>query len=136
MIISVYRKAHFNAPHRLHIPAWSDEKNIVTFGLCNNQYFHGHNYEMEVKITGEVDPVSGYLIDLKVLKDIIELKVEKHLDHRNLNLEVDYFKIHNPTAENICYYIWTIIRKEIDENLKVGVRLYETPRNFVEYEEA
>ena len=133
MIISVYRKAHFNAAHRLHIPTWSDEKNIVTFALCNNQYFHGHNYEMEVKITGEVDPVSGYLIDLKVLKDIIELKVEKHLDHRNLNLEVDYFKIHNPTAENISVIIYQKIKPKLQSNLDLEIVLYETPRNFVSY---
>lgn len=135
MIISAYRKAHFNAAHRLHVPDWSDEKNKAVFGLCNNQYYHGHNYDLEVKVTGEVDPITGYLIDLKILKDIIEEHVEKHLDHKNLNIEIPYFQKHNPTAENICYYIWSILRDKIDTKFKISIRLYETPRNFVEYEE-
>ena len=133
MKISVYRKAHFNAAHRLYIPAWSDEKNIKVFGLCSNPHYHGHNYEMEVKVTGEVDPITGYLIDLKVLKDIIKAQIEDRFDHKNLNLEVEEFKNLNPTAENICYVIWTILRKHLDEKYDVGVRLYETPRNYVEY---
>lgn len=133
MKISVYRKAHFNAAHRLFVPAWSDEKNAEVFGLCSNEYYHGHNYELEVKVTGEVDPVTGYLIDLKVLKDIIKNKIEKRFDHKNLNLEVEEFKNLNPTAENICYVIWTILRKNLEDKYEVGVRLYETPRNFVEY---
>jgi 6-pyruvoyltetrahydropterin/6-carboxytetrahydropterin synthase len=133
MKISVYRKAHFNAAHRLYIPAWSDEKNIKVFGLCSNPHYHGHNYEMEVKVTGEVDPITGYLIDLKVLKDIIKAQIEDRFDHKNLNLEVEEFKNINPTAENICYVIWTILRKHLEEKYEVGVRLYETPRNFVEY---
>lgn len=133
MKISVYRKAHFNAAHRLFVPTWSDEKNAEVFGLCSNEYYHGHNYELEVKVTGEVDPVTGYLIDLKVLKDIIKNKIEKRFDHKNLNLEVEEFKNLNPTAENICYVIWTILRKHLEDKYEVGVRLYETPRNFVEY---
>lgn len=133
MKISVYRKAHFNAAHRLFVPDWSDEKNTEVFGLCSNPHYHGHNYEMEVKVTGEVDPVTGYLIDLKVLKDIIKIQIENRFDHKNLNLEVEEFKNLNPTAENICYVIWTILRKHLDEKYDVGVRLYETPRNFVEY---
>lgn len=133
MKISVYRKAHFNAAHRLYVPAWSDEKNTKVFGLCSNPHYHGHNYEMEVKVTGEVDPITGYLIDLKVLKDIIKAQIEDRFDHKNLNLEVEEFKNINPTAENICYVIWTILRKHLEEKYEVGVRLYETPRNFVEY---
>lgn len=133
MKISAYRKAHFNAAHRLFVPTWSDEKNSEVFGLCSNPNYHGHNYEMEVKVTGEVDPVTGYLIDLKILKDIIKLQIENRFDHKNLNVEVEEFKNLNPTAENICYVIWKILREHLDEKYEVGVRLYETPRNYVEY---
>ena len=134
MYISAFRKAHFNAAHRLHNPKWSDEKNKEVFGLCNNQYYHGHNYELEVKVGGEVDPDTGYLIDLKFLSDVIKEHVERKLDHKNLNEEVDEFKDLNPTAENICYVIWTILRNQLDEKYDLAVRLYETPRNYVEYE--
>lgn len=133
MKISVYRKAHFNAAHRLFVPDWSNEKNSEVFGLCSNPHYHGHNYEMEVKVTGEVDPVTGYLIDLKILKDIIKFQIEDRFDHKNLNLQTEEFKNLNPTAENICYVIWKILREHLDEKYEVGVRLYETPRNFVEY---
>ena len=133
MKISVYRKAHFNAAHRLFVPDWSDEKNAEVFGLCANPHYHGHNYEMEVKVTGEVDPVTGYLIDLKILKDIIKAQIENRFDHKNLNLETEEFKNLNPTAENICYVIWKILREHLDEKYEIGVRLFETPRNFVEY---
>ena len=133
MKISVYRKAHFNAAHRLFVPDWSDEKNEQVFGLCANPHFHGHNYEMEVRVTGEVDPITGYLIDLKILKEIIKTQIEDRFDHKNLNIEVEEFKNLNPTAENICYVIWTILRKHLEEKYELGVRLYETPRNFVEY---
>jgi 6-pyruvoyltetrahydropterin/6-carboxytetrahydropterin synthase len=133
MKISVYRKAHFNAAHRLFVPDWSDEKNAEVFGLCSNKHYHGHNYEMEVKVTGEVDPVTGYLIDLKILKDIIKAQIENRFDHKNLNLETEEFKALNPTAENICYVIWSILREHLEEKYEIGVRLYETPRNFVEY---
>ena len=133
MKISVFRKAHFNAAHRLFVPDWSDEKNQEVFGLCSNPHYHGHNYEMEVKVTGEVDPVTGYLIDLKDLKDIIKAQIEDRFDHKNLNLETEEFKNLNPTAENICYVIWKILREHLDEKYEVGVRLYETPRNYVEY---
>lgn len=133
MKISVYRKAHFNAAHRLFVPDWSDEKNSEVFGLCSNPHYHGHNYEMEVKVTGEVDPVTGYLIDLKILKDIIKFQIEDRFDHKNLNLETEEFKNLNPTAENICYVIWTILRQHLDKKYEIGVRLFETPRNFVEY---
>ena len=133
MKISVYRKAHFNAAHRLFVPDWSDEKNSEVFGLCANPHYHGHNYEMEVRVTGEVDPITGYLIDLKILKDLIKVQIEDRFDHKNLNLETEEFKKLNPTAENICYVIWEILREHLEEKYEVGVRLYETPRNFVEY---
>ncbi|MBI5916206.1 MAG: 6-carboxytetrahydropterin synthase [Bacteroidetes bacterium] len=133
MRISVFRKAHFNAAHRLHNPAWSDEKNAAVFGPCNNPNWHGHNYELEVKVTGEVDPETGFLIDLKVLKDLIFEEVEMRFDHKNLNLDTQEFKNLNPTAENICFVIWNILRSKLDEKYALAVRLYETPRNFVEY---
>lgn len=133
MRIAAYRKAHFNAAHRLHNPAWSDEKNREVFGLCNNPNFHGHNYELEVKVAGEVDPETGYLIDLGLLRDIIRVEVEERFDHKNLNLDTEEFKSLNPSAENICYVIWQLIRKRLDTKYDLWVRLYETPRNFVEY---
>jgi len=133
MRISVFRKAHFNAAHRLHNDRWSDQKNQEVFGLCNNPHYHGHNYEMEVKLTGEVNPDTGYLYDLKVLKDIIKEHIEKKFDHKNLNLEVDEFKTLNPTAENICYVIYNILRSKIESNYDITVTLWETPRNYVQY---
>ena len=133
MKISVFRRAHFNAAHRLHNPNWSDEKNLRVFGLCNNPNYHGHNYELEVKLTGEVDPETGYLIDLKILKDLIKEKIEARFDHKNLNLDTEEFKNLNPTAENICYVIWNILRENLDVKYDLVVRLYETPRNYVEY---
>jgi len=133
MRISVYRKAHFNAAHRLHVDSWSEEQNKTVFGLCNSGNYHGHNYEMEVRVTGEVDPVTGMLIDLKVLKDVISEQIEKRFDHKNLNLDTEEFKNLNPTAENICYVIWQILSKELGDKFEIGVKLYETPRNFVEY---
>jgi len=133
MKISVFRKAHFNAAHRLHNPNWSDEKNKSVFGLCNNEHFHGHNYELEVKLSGKIDPETGYLIDLKILKDLIKNEVENRFDHKNLNLDTPEFKNLNPTAENICIVIWNILRKKLDSKFDLSVRLYETPRNFVEY---
>ena len=133
MRISVFRKAHFNAAHRLHNPNWSEEKNKTIFGLCNNDRYHGHNYEMEVCVSGEVDEETGYLIDLKILKDVIKEHVEKRFDHKNLNEEVEEFKNLNPTAENICYVIWKIISDKLDDKYDISIRLYETPRNFVEY---
>lgn len=133
MRVSVYRRAHFNAAHRLHNPNWSDEKNREVFGLCNSPNYHGHNYEMEVKVTGEVNPETGYLIDLGVLKDIIKTQIEDRFDHKNLNLDTEEFKNLNPTAEHICYVIWNILRAHLEEQYEIMVRLYETPRNFVEY---
>ncbi len=133
MKIAVFRKAHFNAAHRLYVKNWSDEKNEEVFGLCNNPHYHGHNYELEVKVVGEVDPVTGYMIDMKYLKEVIKSKVEDKLDHKNLNLEVEEFFDKNPTCENITYLIWEIISKELGEAYEVTIRLYETPRNFCEY---
>ncbi len=133
MRISVFRTAHFNAAHRLHNPHWSDEKNKEVFGLCNNPNFHGHNYELEVKVTGMTDPETGYLIDLKLLKDLIEEHVEGRFDHKNLNLDCAEFRSLNPTAENICFVIWNILRERLDARFDLAVRLYETPRNYVEY---
>lgn len=133
MKIAVYRKAHFNAAHRLYVKNWSDEKNEEVFGLCNNPHYHGHNYDLEVKVVGEVDPVTGYMIDMKYLKDVIKSKVEDKLDHKNLNLEVEEFFDKNPTCENITYLIWEIISKELGDKYEVTIRLYETPRNYCEY---
>ena len=133
MRISAFRTAHFNAAHRLHNPNWSTEKNQQVFGLCNNANYHGHNYELEVKVTGEVNPETGYLIDLKLLKDLIFEEVESKFDHKNLNLDVEDFKQLNPTAENICFVIWNKLRARLDEKYGLAVRLYETPRNYVEY---
>ena len=133
MRIAVYRKAHFNAAHRLHNPKWSAAKNKAVFGLCNNPNYHGHNYELEVKIIGEVDPDTGYLIDLKIVKDLIKTQIEDRFDHKNLNLDTEEFKDLNPTAENICYVIWQILREHLADKYDLVVRLYETPRNYVEY---
>ncbi len=133
MRIAVFRRAHFNAAHRLHNPSWSDEKNQQVFGLCNNPNYHGHNYELEVKVIGEVNPETGYLIDLGLLKKMIEEEVEQRFDHKNLNVEVPEFKNLNPSAEHICYVIWQLLRKRLDEKFDLQIRLYETPRNFVEY---
>ena len=133
MRISVFRKAHFNAAHRLYNPSWTDEKNAEVFGLCNNPYFHGHTYELEVKVSGEVDPDTGYVIDMKILSDLIKEEIENRFDHKNLNLQVEEFKNLIPTAEHICWVIWKILRNKLPENLDLGIRLYETPRNYVEY---
>lgn len=133
MRVSVFRKAHFNAAHRLHNPDWSDEKNKQVFGVCNNPNYHGHNYELEVKVSGEVDPESGYLIDLKDLKEMIKVEIEDRFDHKNLNLDTPEFKTLNPTSEHICYIIWNILSQKLDAKYDLKIRLYETPRNFVEY---
>ena len=133
MMIKVSRKAHFNAAHRLYRKDWSFEKNDDIFGKCNNPNFHGHNYELIVSVTGEIDKETGYVIDMKVLKDIIKSEVEDALDHKNLNLEVPEFKTLNPTAENIAVVIYNKIKPEINEALELEITLYETPRNFVTY---
>ena len=133
MRIAATRKAHFNAAHRLHNPAWSDEKNRTVFGLCNNPNYHGHNYEIEVTLIGETDPETGFLIDLKVLKELIEEEVEQHFDHKNINIEVPEFENLNPTAENICFVIWQRLRKRLEDRFELKVRLWETARNSVNY---
>jgi 6-pyruvoyltetrahydropterin/6-carboxytetrahydropterin synthase len=133
MKVSVYRKAHFNAAHRLHNPDWDAETNKRVFGKCNNPHYHGHNYQLEVKVSGEVDPRTGYLIDMKLLKDLIQEHVEDPFDHKNLNLEVEEFKTLNPTMEYIAYVIYERLRKFLPEQYQLQIRLYETERNFVEY---
>jgi 6-pyruvoyltetrahydropterin/6-carboxytetrahydropterin synthase len=133
MEITVSRKAHFNAAHRLHNKNWSDEKNQKIFGKCNYQNYHGHNYELIVSVTGKINPETGYVIDMGELKKIIKNEVEERLDHKNLNLDVPYFSSIIPSAENICIYIYDILKDNIDSQFKLSVRLYETPRNFVEY---
>ena len=133
MKVTVSRKAHFNAAHRLFVENWSNEKNQSLFGKCSNSNFHGHNYELIVDVTGEVDHVTGVVIDLKELKDIIKDEIEELLDHKNLNLDIPYFKKVIPTAENICIFIWNILRDKISTDNELAVTLYETPRNFVKY---
>jgi 6-pyruvoyltetrahydropterin/6-carboxytetrahydropterin synthase len=133
MSLTIYRKAHFNAAHRLYKEEWSDEKNLEVFGKCSNPNFHGHNYELEVGITGEINSETGYLIDIKILKDLIKEEVEDPFDHKNLNIEVPDFKHLNPTVENIAMVIWNRLRKRLDNKYGITVKLYETPRNFVVY---
>lgn len=133
MRISVFRKAHFNAAHRLFIPSWSEEKNREVFGLCSNPHYHGHNYELEVKLTGETDAVTGFLYDLGKLKDIIKENIEDKFDHKNLNIELEEFNTLNPTTENICYIIYNILREKIEEKFELRITLWETPRNYVQY---
>ncbi|HAT63795.1 MAG TPA: 6-pyruvoyl tetrahydrobiopterin synthase [Flavobacteriaceae bacterium] len=133
MSLTIYRKAHFNAAHRLYRKDWSDEKNSEVFGKCSNPNFHGHNYELEVGVTGEVDPATGFVINLDVLKKVIFEEVEKPFDHKNLNIEVPEFKNLNPTVENIAIVIWNKLRKKLDSKYGISVKLYETPRNFVVY---
>lgn len=133
MKVTLSRKAHFNAAHRLYRKDWSDEKNNLIFGKCNNPNFHGHNYELIVSVTGEIDPETGYVLDVKFLTDIIKTEVEDAFDHKNLNLDVVEFQDLNPTAENIVVVIWNKIRKRISQSLDLEVVLYETPRNFVTY---
>jgi 6-pyruvoyltetrahydropterin/6-carboxytetrahydropterin synthase len=133
MKVSVSRKEHFNAAHRLFNSEWSEEKNNAVFGKCNNPNYHGHNYEMIVTLTGEPDSSTGYVYDLKKLSDLIKEHVLNHFDHKNLNLDSPYFKNLNPTAENIAIVIWRILRQHIDNQFDLKIRLYETERNFVEY---
>ena len=133
MKIAVYRKATFNAAHRLHNPSWDDKTNKEVFGLCNNPNYHGHNYTLEVKIVGDINPETGYVIDLKVVKDIIKQDIEDRFDHKNLNLDTQEFKDLNPTAENIAVVIYDLMRAKIDPIYDLQIRLYETERNFVEY---
>jgi len=133
MKVTVCRKEHFNAAHRLFNSEWSDEKNSEVFGKCNLPNYHGHNYDLIVKVSGEVDPKTGYVIDTKILKQIIREKITKKFDHKNLNLDVEEFGTLNPTAENIAIITWQILRKSISSALDLKVILFETERNFVEY---
>jgi len=131
--VAVIRKEHFNAAHRLFRADWNDEQNSQTFGKCSYPNFHGHNYEMEIKVVGEIDPKTGFVMDLKVLSDLVSEKVLDKFDHKNLNVDVEEFKNLNPTAENICVVIYDLLRPHLDAKLDLFIRLSETPRNFVEY---
>jgi 6-pyruvoyltetrahydropterin/6-carboxytetrahydropterin synthase len=131
--VAVFRKEHFNAAHRLHNPNWSDEKNARVYGKCNNPNYHGHNYDLIVKVTGYADPETGYLMDLKELSDLIKDEITEKFDHKNLNLDTDEFKDLNPSAENIAAVIWQILREKIKPELDLKITLYETERNYVEY---
>jgi 6-pyruvoyltetrahydropterin/6-carboxytetrahydropterin synthase len=131
--VAVYRKEHFNAAHRLNNPAWDAQRNAAVFGKCNYPNYHGHNYELVVKLTGEPDPATGYVMDLKTLSDLINEKVLLKFDHKNLNLDTEEFRYTNPTAENIAIVIYGLLRPHIDASKDLQVRLYETERNFVEY---
>ena len=131
--VSVFRKEHFNAAHRLNNPLLSVEENKTVFGKCNNTNFHGHNYELIVKISGSVDPVTGYVVDMKLLSDIIKEEIIEKFDHKNLNLDVIEFKELNPTAENIAITIYNILKEKINEKHELKIVLYETARNYVEY---
>ena len=133
MKVAVFRKEHFNAAHRLHNPNWSEERNEKIFGKCNNKYYHGHNYELIVKVIGEPDPDTGYVYDMKVLSDLIKENVSDKFDHKNLNLDVEDFKNMNPTAENIAVVIYNILREKIESDKDLKNNLFETERNYVEY---
>lgn len=134
MIVTVSRKAHFNAAHRLFRPDWSEEKNNQVFGKCNNPNFHGHNYELIASVTGPIDPDTGFVMDVKILKDLIKSEIEDALDHKNLNLDVPEFELLNPTAENIAVVIYNRLKPHLAQELSLKITLYETPRNFVTYE--
>lgn len=133
MKVTVSRKAHFNAAHRLYRKDWTDEKNAEIFGKCSNPNYHGHNYELIVSVTGSVDAATGFVMDMKVLKDIIKEEVEDAFDHKNLNIEVDVFKNLNPTAENIAIVIYNKMKPKLKTTLELEITLFETPRNFVTY---
>lgn len=131
--VAVIRREHFNAAHRLYNDQWSDEKNRAVFGKCSLPHYHGHNYELEIKVSGEIDPVTGFVMDLKELSDLVTEQVLEKFDHKNLNLDTEEFKNRNPTAENIAVVIYDLLRPHINSSLDLFVRLFETPRNFVEY---
>lgn len=130
---AIVRCEHFNSAHRLHNPDWSEEKNQMIFGKCNNPNYHGHNYDLEVKVIGICNPTTGYVMDAKILSDLIKEKVLDKFDHKNLNLDTEEFKNLNPTAENIAMVIYNILQPELDKNLKLKIKLYETKKNYVEY---
>ena len=131
--VTVNRKEHFNAAHRLYNPNWSDEKNEAVFGKCNNPNWHGHNYEVIVSLTGEPDPDTGYVYDMKKLSTLVKEKVLNRFDHKNLNMDVEDFKEINPTAENIVKVIYDLLRSEVEDAYELKITLYETERNYVEY---
>jgi 6-pyruvoyltetrahydropterin/6-carboxytetrahydropterin synthase len=131
--VAIFRKEQFNAAHRLHNPAWTPERNETVFGKCNLPNYHGHNYDLIVKVIGEIDPETGYVMDMKILSDLIRDEVLERFDHKNLNLDTEEFKELNPTAENIAVVIYNILRPGIATDKELFIRLYETPRNFVEY---
>ena len=131
--VAVFRREHFNAAHRLYNSGWTDEKNTSVFGKCSLPNYHGHNYDLEIKVTGEVDEKTGFVMDMKKLSDLVKEKVIEKFDHKNLNLDTEEFKNLNPTAENIAIVIYNLLRTSVDQNLDLHIRLYETPRNFVEY---
>lgn len=133
MVATICRKFHFNAAHRLHNAHWTDERNQEVFGKCNNPNYHGHNYDLFVKVTGEIDPDTGYVMDIKALKEIVEQAVTERFDHKNLNLELPQFATLNPTAENIAGVIYHLLKPQIQN--KLTIILYETERNYVEYSE-
>ena len=133
MKAAVFRKEHFNAAHRLHNPDWDQAKNTKVFGKCNNPNYHGHNYELIVKLVGEINPRTGYVYDMKLLSDLIKQRVTDRFDHKNLNLDTEEFKNLNPTAENIVIVIYNLLRSEIEDSIDLKITLYETERNYVEY---
>lgn len=133
MRVSVFRKANFNSAHRLFRSDWSDEKNKEVFGLCSNKNFHGHNYTLEVKVTGEINPETGYVIDLKVLQDLIDEEVMEKLDHQNLNKDVSEFANLNPTGENIIVVIYNSLRPKLDSKYDLKLKLWETEKNYFEF---
>ena len=130
---AVIRREHFNAAHRLYRPDWSDDRNLSTFGKCSLPHYHGHNYELEIRVTGDIDPVTGFVMDLKKLSDLVNEKVLERFDHKNLNVDTEEFRTLNPTAENIAMVIYNLLRPHIEESKELFIRLFETPRNFVEY---
>ena len=131
--VALFRKEHFNAAHRLNNAAWSEEKNKEVFGMCNNKNYHGHNYELIVKVTGVPNQDTGYVLDIKILSELIEKEIINRFDHKNLNLDVAEFADLNPTAENIAIVIYNLLRLKLDKDLELKIKLYETERNFVEY---
>jgi 6-pyruvoyltetrahydropterin/6-carboxytetrahydropterin synthase len=133
MRVTVSRKAHFNAAHRLHRADWKAAQNEAVFGKCSNEHYHGHNYELIVHVTGSIDPITGYVMDIKVLRDLIKSEVENAFDHKNLNVQVPEFQNLIPTAENIVVVIYNKLRPHLDTSQDLEVVLYETPRNFVKY---
>jgi len=133
MKVTVNRKAHFNAAHRLYNAEWTDARNATVFGKCANPNYHGHNYELIVAVKGEIHPETGFVMDMKILKNLIESEIEDKFDHKNLNEELEEFRSLNPTAENIAVVIWNILRAKMDAGLELSITLFETPRNFVTY---